>query len=221
DGDVLAYLNSDDCYLPGALAAVGEHFASNPLTDILHGICRTIDVGGRTIGQRFGSISRYDEILDLWNVWWAERNFVQPEVFWSRRVWQQVGPFNEDLHYVMDYDYWARILRAGGKVSSIEQELAAFRLQPNQKSSHSSEVADEVLSVVGPRLWSRRGNVRRWKRLRLQGDWLFDAVFRRRAGECVARGDRRLWRWMQLGLLSLRNPALFASRLYRRRVFPL
>src|SRR5262249_28000434 len=115
-GDIIAYLNSDDFYIDGTLARVAEHFSQNPELDLVHGRCRLVDERGTKIGEQRGSISRYEEILDLWDVWWNGRNFVQPEVFWTRRIGEKIGPFREDLFWVMDYEYWLRILRAGGRV---------------------------------------------------------------------------------------------------------
>ena len=43
--------------------------------------------------------------LDLWDVWWNKRNFVQPEVLWTKRITDKIGPFREDLFWVMDYEY--------------------------------------------------------------------------------------------------------------------
>ena len=96
-GDIIAYLNSDDYYLEGSLARVAEHFSRHPDVDLIHGRCRIVDERGVKIGERKGSIARYDEILDLWDVWWKERNFVQPEVFWTKRIADKIGNFREDL----------------------------------------------------------------------------------------------------------------------------
>src|SRR5262249_17271802 len=78
-GDLRAYLNSDDYYLPNAFRRLAELHDERPGLDLLHGHCRVVDSSGRKTGVWRGSIRRYDEILDLWGVWWNKRNFVQPE----------------------------------------------------------------------------------------------------------------------------------------------
>src|ERR1051326_2842776 len=65
-GEIIAYLNSDDYYLPSAFDRVAAHFRAHPDVDLIHGRCRTVDVGGNKTGERFGSITCYEEILDLW-----------------------------------------------------------------------------------------------------------------------------------------------------------
>ncbi len=217
-GSILAYLNSDDYYLPGALERVAKAFLTDPGLDLVHGRCRIVDEAGNKTGEHFGSIDRFEQIIDLWGVWWNRRQFVQPEVFWSRRIMERVGPFREDLYFVMDYDYWTRILRAGGKVGGIDAEVACFRRTPEQKSSRSAEVADELLGVVRPWLWDNSAPIPWQKRVALQGKWLFDAVFRKEAARSAGRGESRLTRWLRLAALSLRHPQMLAASHLRRHV---
>jgi glycosyltransferase involved in cell wall biosynthesis len=215
-GDIIAYLNTDDYYLDGTLGQVADLFNRRPDLDLFHGRCRVVDQHGAKIGERTGSITRYDEILDLWNVWWGQRNFVQPEVFWTRRIANRVGQFREDLHWVMDYDYWLRILRAGGRVGFIDAELAAFRLQPKQKSTQRERTAAELLQVVRPYILQHDGSLTYSKRLTLTGEWIFHAGFLKEVEESLAQGEGRWRRWARLAAFSLRHPQMLAGRGFRR-----
>lgn len=217
-GEIRGYLNSDDFYLPGAFGRVAGYLHAHPDVALVHGRCRVVDVAGAKIGERFGAITRYDEILDLWDVWWKQRNFVQPEVFWTKRIAEQVGLFRDDLFWVMDYEYWARILRAGGKVGSLDSELACFRMQPKQKSTQPNRVAEELLQVVRPWIWERKAPLSWRRRLDLKGKWLFDARFRREADRSVEHGETRGRRWLKLAWLTMRYPEMFAARAFRRRL---
>lgn len=217
-GDILAYLNSDDFYLPGTLHQVAGYFQQNADVDLLHGRCRSVDVNGAKIGERFGSISRYSEILDLWDVWWGRRNFVQPEVFWTRRITEKIGRFREDLHYVMDYEYWLRILQAGGRVGRLDCELACFRFQPNQKSNHAERASRELLNVVQPLLWQRHPDFPWVDRVRLQGKWLFDVSFRNEADQSLQLGQSRLQRWLRLTGLLMKHPQILTTKMLRTRL---
>ncbi len=217
-GDILAYLNSDDFYLPGTLHQVATHFQQNPYIDLLHGRCRAVDINGTKIGERFGDISRYREILDLWDVWWKRRNFVQPEVFWTRRITEKIGLFREDLHYVMDYEYWLRILQAGGQVERLEDELACFRFQPAQKSNQSERAARELLSVVQPLLWQKHPDISWADRITLQGKWLFDVSFRKEADQAHQLGQSRWRRWLHLFGLLIKHPQILTTKFLRVRL---
>lgn len=213
-GKYRAYLNSDDCYLPGALSQVVAAFQENPDVDLVYGRCRMVDRHGRTIGQRAGDISNTDELLDLWRVWWGGRNFVQPEVFWTARVAERIGPFREDLHYVMDYEYWTQIFQAGGESLKLDAELSAFRLHANQKSSHAAAAAEELYKVARRLLWDRNTRVSLRNRLKLQADWLFDAGFRRLAGSLAEKGESRIRRWIKFACFAAANPVLLLSPLF-------
>lgn len=217
-GDLLAYLNSDDYYLPGTLKQVAEFSQTNPEADLIHGRCQIVDTEGHRVDQRVASIHSYEEILDLWRVWWNRRNFVQPEVFWTRRIMEKIGMLREELHWVMDYEYWLRILRAGGRVGTIDSELACFRLQAAQKSAQSDRVADEELRVLGPYLWEPTPEIPRHRRRELRADWLFDALFRKAATLSLEKKESKAWRWLRLSRLALRHPSIFFSAHFRSRV---
>jgi hypothetical protein len=216
-GDILAYLNSDDYYLPGTLTSVAEYFQQHPETDLLHGRCRYVNESGDAIGEQFGNIQTFAEILDLWGVWWQKRQFVQPEVFWTRRISDRVDKFNEALYYVMDYEYWSRILQVGGRVGRIERSLTCFRFTPQQKSTHAAQVADELLTVVRPWLWDAATPLSRQQRLVLQGQWLYQAVLLKNIEASVQSGDSKVLRWLKSALIALQNPQIFWVPGFRSR----
>lgn len=102
NGDVLGYLNSDDILCPGALAAVGEAFASDPELLFVWGRASYLDEAGNAVSPY---LARPDAIERL-----ADACFVaQPAAFFRRQVWDEIGPFDESLHHTMDYDYWLRM----------------------------------------------------------------------------------------------------------------
>lgn len=132
-GDVVAWLNSDDLYADGALAAVAEAFAAHPEAQWLIGRCDVIDDQDREIRP---AVTRYkDRTLRRYAYRRLLReNFIsQPAVFWRRSFGQQVGPLDESLHYTMDYDLWLRM----GKVAEplfVDRVLAHFRMHRGSKS---------------------------------------------------------------------------------------
>jgi glycosyltransferase involved in cell wall biosynthesis len=219
-GEIRAYLNSDDFYHPGALRAVGEHFRDHPATDLLHGRCTYVNERGAPTGaEQFGRIGTVPDVLDLWAVWWNRRQFVQPEVFWSRRIAERVGPFDEALYFVMDYDYWARIILAGGRVAPLDRPLSCFRLTPVQKSAHSAGVADELLGLARKYLWGPgRGGFGGLRRLRLQGNWVYNALFLPAARASVEAGEGRWKRWARAAALCAAYPQLLTSGLFWDRL---
>ncbi len=210
-GEIRAYLNSDDLYLPGTLQRIAQAYLENPGADLFHGKCRIIDADGSTVGQRTASIYAFEEVVDLWGVWWKRRNFVQPEVFWTRRIAEKIGPFREELYYVMDYEYWARMLLAGADVCTLDCELSCFRLTPTQKSAASEGSAREMLSVVRPYLWNSTAPLAASHRWKLQGEWLYQTQFLPAVEACLRRGLPRIRRFAALGAVVARHPKMLMS----------
>ncbi len=125
-GEILAYLCSDDLYDTDALSFVSTYFEQNPEIDFIYGGCTFLDETGTRLRAKKAERFDYQELL--------RRNFIwQPSVFFRSRVWKTVGPFNEELHYAMDYEYWLRAT-AVCRVAAVRKNLAMYRLQANSKT---------------------------------------------------------------------------------------
>ena len=131
-GDVVAWLNSDDLYVPGALAAVAEGLRTSGARWCF-GQCRIIDENDREI--RAG-IKRYKE--------WHGRHYTrrrlftkdfipQPATFFRREILEHAGGLNPESHLAMDYDLWLRFARIAEPLF-IPHDLAAFRWYLASKS---------------------------------------------------------------------------------------
>ena len=127
-GDVMAYLNSDDMLLPGTLAHVARVFAVRPDTDIVYGHRIFIDSDGQEIGRAV--LPRHDAAA----LYWADY-IPQETMFWRRRVWEKVGPFDESFDYALDWDFILRAQHAGFSFFRVPRFLAAFRVHDEQKTS--------------------------------------------------------------------------------------
>ena len=146
-GEVLGYLNSDDVLLPGALAAVGEAFASDPELMFVWGRAAYLDAAGSTLSPY---LVRPDAIERL-----ADACFIaQPAAFFRRKVRDEIGPFDEALHHTMDYDYWLRIAARypGSKMRFLDRELAGCRMHADAKTVAGwTRALDEIFALVKKR----------------------------------------------------------------------
>jgi len=147
-GEVVAWLNTDDLYTPGSLAAVAEAFAGNPAARWLVGRCENVDASGAVIRS---AVARYkDRSLRRYSYRGLLReNFIaQPAVFWRRDFGRRVGRLDESLHYTMDYDLWLRMGREAEPLV-LDRVLARFRLHESSKSGRvNREQFDEQYRVA-------------------------------------------------------------------------
>lgn len=123
-GEILAWLNSDDIYQPGALHAAAVAFRGNPHADLVYGEGWYINESGvriepcRFIRRQFNRryIVNKDPIL-------------QPAAFWRRSLWERTGVLDESLHWVFDWEWFIRAHKHGS-FHYLPQNLAHYRIQP-------------------------------------------------------------------------------------------
>jgi len=159
-GEIMAWLNSDDMYVPGALSMVAEIFAAFPQVEWLTTLFplwwderdRPVlcsDSGGYTgagflRGEHLGGTHFF-------------KSFIQQEsTFWRRSLWDRAGG-RLDAAYDLagDFELWARFF-AHAELFAVAAPLAGFRGHPGQKTARDMEgylaEAAAVLRAHGGRL---------------------------------------------------------------------
>jgi len=133
-GEIVAFLNADDTYEPGAIARVVEAFERDPSKLWLAGRCRIIDGEGRELHSAITSYK--NSLLRRYSYWLLLiNNFIcQPAVFMRRELLARYGYFSEHENYVMDYEYWLRI-GADCTPIFVDEYLASFRRIEGTKSN--------------------------------------------------------------------------------------
>jgi glycosyltransferase involved in cell wall biosynthesis len=147
-GEVIGYLNGDDCLIPGAADAVLDAFARHPEIDLVYGEVEWINAEGAVTGHHKGNISSLEELLDLYNVWFRARQWVQPEVFFRRSLWEKAGPFSLEYDLAFDFAFWVQCMMAGARVLCLPRPLARFRIHDQQKSANAAKAAAEMREIV-------------------------------------------------------------------------
>ena len=147
-GEIIGFINGDDCLTPGAAAAVLDTFEKHPEIDLIYGEVEWIDIDGAPTGTHKGDISSLEEMLDIYTVWFGSRQWVQPEVFFRRSLWEKAGPFSLEYDLAFDYAFWVQCMMAGARVLRVPRPLAQFRLHEQQKSSNATKAASEMREIV-------------------------------------------------------------------------
>lgn len=135
-GDIIAYLNSDDLYEPGALEKVAGYFQAHPECLWLTGKCGIIDAKGRETRRYITAYKNFLLRRYGYNILLVTNFISQPATFIRREAFGELGLFDESQHRVMDYEFW---LRLGRKYPPgfIDDRLALFRVHPGSKTSSS------------------------------------------------------------------------------------
>jgi len=119
-GTILAYLNSDDVLLPGAVSSVVSEWERRPSVDVFFGNAHYINEAGEIIGDY--DTREFD--LDAFK----EQCFIcQPAAFWHRRVVEHIGLLDESYQVTMDYEYWQRLAAHRGLFVRLDRFLACSR----------------------------------------------------------------------------------------------
>jgi glycosyltransferase involved in cell wall biosynthesis len=141
-GEILAYLNSDDVLLPGALPYVVRYFHDHPAVDVVYGHRIFIDSKDQEVGRWV--LPPHSNSMLIW------ADYVPQEtMFWRRRIWDQVGArFDESFQFAMDWDLLLRFREAGAKMVRLPRFLGAFRVHDEQKSQAQ-------LATIGDREMTR------------------------------------------------------------------
>ena len=126
-GQILAWLNSDDTYEPGAVSAAVRYLQAHPDVGMVYGDCNFINEDGRVIGK-FGSAQTDHRLLRQGYV-----HIPQQTMFFRADLWKQVGPLDPSFYFAMDYDLWTR-LAARSALKYVPQTWANFRLHTTGKT---------------------------------------------------------------------------------------
>lgn len=137
-GDIIGWLNSDDCYLPGAFRSIVRAFQKNPNAVVVHGDRIMIDRNGHVSG--WTALPAFDPATTGYTI-------CSETVFWRKTGTNDLH-FDETLRFAMDVDFFGHLHRRGPFVK-LNAYLGAFRCHAANKSSTIIDVGH----TEGQALW--------------------------------------------------------------------
>jgi len=145
-GEVVAWLNSDDLYYPGAVSRALARFRADPDLDIVYGDGSLITSDGAFLGymHQVEPFNRH-RLLSCYNY------ISQPTTFFRRSTLERLGWLDTGLNYIMDWDLWCRLADAGCKFHYEPSLLAADRQYPTTKTRSGGAQRLAEIRALGQR----------------------------------------------------------------------
>jgi glycosyltransferase involved in cell wall biosynthesis len=186
-GEILAWLNSDDLYLPNALHQVASAMTHDRSIQVLYGNLYRIDADDHILEEK--RLTPFSGLGYLY----GGCDLAQPSAFWRREIFSAVGGLKEEIAFSMDTDLFFRFVLACARFRFLREFLACFRVQPSSKTSRLQEISkSDNLKIRGTYLKYSYGSIParlirtsvRMKRVfwyALQGDidWVFERACKR------------------------------------------
>lgn len=126
-GDIIAWINADDIYMPWTLHTINEVFTCFPETQWLGGKYAFLNEDG-TLAQIFSKTSIRSQ-KDIANGWCREGvigPLQQESMFWRRELYVAAGGLDTSYKYAGDFELWTRFAQHA-PLAKIDLPLAAFR----------------------------------------------------------------------------------------------
>ena len=140
-GEIVAWLNSDDYYLPGAISAAVDAFAARPDAVLVYANMLAVDAQGQTINAlRYRQLT-LDDLL-------AFNIIGQPAVFMRRAALEKTGGLDIDFHFLLDHQLWLKFA-AQGKIVHVNETWAAARYHDAAKNrARAAEFGREAFRIL-------------------------------------------------------------------------
>lgn len=128
-GDILAYLNSDDCYAStDVISTAVKYFQNYPDVDVIYGRRDIVDECGFLVNfypyQPFSKPILY--LCDY---------IPQECSFWTRVIYEKAGSYiSKEFDFAMDYELWLRFLEFDANFLAVDELFGLFRYYASQKS---------------------------------------------------------------------------------------
>ena len=145
-GDIFAYINSDDIYLPGAFQQIVNVFQWNKRIRWLKGISSFIDEDSAI--RTFGEPYLYDRRMIRKGAYGRYTYFIQQDsVFWKRDLWDQCGPIDTKHSLAGDFYLWRRFARIT-RLYTLAKYVSCFRIVKGQLSTDSNKYRKECNDIT-------------------------------------------------------------------------
>jgi len=140
-GEIVAWLNSDDYYLPGTVAAAVKAFDENPEAALVYADMLAVDEHGQTTNELKYQQLTLEDLLCF-------QIIGQPAVFMRRSALEKTGGLDSTFHFLLDHLLWIRIAQQG-RLIHVDQTWAAARYHAEAKNrAKAAEFGREAFRIL-------------------------------------------------------------------------
>lgn len=134
-GDIVAWLNADDLYLPWTCWSVNQIFLAHDDFDWICGQPSFIDEGRAAVKISNKNGAKLRKLVQSGAYRHNFLGFLQQEsMFWRRHLFDLAGELSQDYLLAADFEYWIR-LAAHAEPIHVDFPLACFRLRNSSRSA--------------------------------------------------------------------------------------
>ncbi len=140
-GEIVAWLNSDDVYLAGAVSSAVKIFEENPDVVLVYGNMLAVDEHGKTFNTlKYQQLTLKDLL--------CFQIIGQPAVFMRRSALQKTNGLDLNFHFLLDHHLWIQIAQQG-RILHVDQTWAAARYHAEAKNrAQAQEFGREAFRIL-------------------------------------------------------------------------
>lgn len=137
-GDLILCLDSDDTIAPVYIDKTRAPMDHDPELAVV--CCWTQHTGLRSDVLRPGSLELF---------WLLQRNLFPVTALFRRRIWEEVGGFDEGMKTGHeDWEFWIRVALAGNRFGCVPEPLFHYRLRPGSMVAHATRNRADTIHYI-------------------------------------------------------------------------
>jgi glycosyltransferase involved in cell wall biosynthesis len=149
-GEILAYLNCDEQYLPGALRVVDDYFQKHPDVEVVFGDVVLTDGQGGYLAHRKMLIPL------LYHTWVCQLSTLSCAMFFRAGVVKNKGIlFDPGWRIAGDAEWMLRLLRSGAKMAVLKEFTSAFAFTGSNLSESANATRERRELAARAPAWAR------------------------------------------------------------------
>ena len=140
-GEIVAWLNSDDYYLPGTISTAVKVFEENPRAVLVYGNMLAVDENGQTFNTLNYKQLTLEDLMCF-------QIIGQPAVFMRRSALQKTSGLDLTFHFLLDHLLWIQLAKHG-KILHVNQTWSAARYHAEAKNvAKAAEFGREAFRIL-------------------------------------------------------------------------